>query len=191
MSVPVTQTEELLRRLEICAASGAGAAAALLLDCACALTFILIGDWHHAEERRAAETQAAQAGDQPAASQPPNGEPASVLHLSRCISVLARLCGADGEVKEALDSEQPAAPQLAALLADWAPDIAAAVPMWRQLYGQAATAAGLGSPGDDAGSFTSVSDAVGGSGRIAPDVADKVRAFRACVGDPRLAAERH
>jgi hypothetical protein len=175
--VVLFQAEQLLQLLETSAASATGAVALALLDCACALAFLLVGEQHHSSREQPAGVDAATQSSQADSRQPHADDIVALQHVSACISTLSERveisrpepCPAAGRLL--------AAPQIAALLAEWAPDIAAAEPHWRHLYSYAAGTAGLEGMGGAARPPASIPDTADSVTLAVGGVGDKVRAI--------------
>jgi hypothetical protein len=177
LSLPCVQVERLLGLLEHRAATSTGAAALPLLDCACALAFMLISHWHSSSTGWQASSEAASGSDSADSRQPPPHWPAALQRVSACISALIQRSACQQTNSTAAGSSQLVASQIASLLAAWAPDFAAAEPLWRQLFSYAAASVGHVSSADIMASVSSRSPA---ADRIAlPDdgVGGKVRAI--------------
>lgn len=170
--------DQLLHRLEVyLAAGGSCAAAAPLLDCACALMFMLVCQWQHSLTHTGFSAEVASTAAPRSSAPQSAAEPPHVPQLSRCISIAASLSAAAANPGAYQSSSMPPATELAASIADWAPDLAAQQAVWRQLYDEAATAVGLSALDHTAEAFGTAFGSFQHPSRLVEGVADKVRAF--------------
>ena len=176
-SLPCVQAKRLLGQLEDCAATSTGAAATRLLDCACALAFMLVCHWHSHGTGWQPSSEAASNSGHPDSRQPLRHWPAALQRVSACISTLTQRSTFQQTDNTAAGSSQLVASRVASLLAAWAPDIAAAEPLWRQLFSYAAASAGYVSTGGITSPVLSVPHATDRIASADAGVGGKVRAI--------------
>jgi hypothetical protein len=149
---------------------------------------MLIAQWHSSNEGRQASSEAAGDSDSSDIRQPLPHWPAALQRVSTSISTLTQQSALLDTDSPALGSKQLLDSQVVSLLAAWAPDIAAAKPLWRQLFSYAAASLDVVSTADVTAPEISVSHAADRIGLADLGVGGKVRAI-AHLGDLALMHE--
>lgn len=150
---------------------------------------MLVAQWHTRSTARRASSEAASDNDIADSRQSPPHWPAVLQRVSTSISTLTQRSALFDTDSTALGSNQLVNSQVASLLAAWAADIAAAEPLWRQLFSYAAGSFDLVSTADVTAPEISMSHAADRIGLADVGVGGKVRGIwpsrRSCPGARR------